>query len=451
MDSCVSIEGVELDLHSNTPDQQVIDNCASSQARGLPELALSPPTDIPVCIVGGGPSAEDEWPEIFRRYKDGQHVWALNGAHDWLLNHGITPHAAWCVDSLPQNVEFYRRPCKLTRYYLASRVDPGVFNALKGQNVTLWFDASCKYICPDKLLVGGGTTIGVKAMAGAYVLGHREIHLFGYDSCYRLDTHHAYDQPWNDGEPDVREVVVGNRLFHAAPWMINQVKNFGMITPKLAEEGCTVEVHGDGLLQATYSEMQVTGYIHPTALINEPPPPSPRLSRPIGELPDCSFGPGVVINAKAYIQKGVAIGAETMVGVDARIFAGASIGERCLIGANVEIGRGAQIGNDVIVLSGAILQGSPTIGDGSVIAMGVITMDDDDPRNWTDKERQPVTIGKNCQIGSGARLLPGVTIGDGATVAVGAVVTRDVPPAATVMGIPAREKERRAILADYRL
>ena len=31
--------------------------------------------------------------------------------------------------------------------------------------------------------------------------------------------------------------------------MINQVKNFGTIAPKLQAEGCEIHVHGDGMLQ----------------------------------------------------------------------------------------------------------------------------------------------------------------------------------------------------------
>jgi acetyltransferase-like isoleucine patch superfamily enzyme len=47
-------------------------------------------------------------------------------------------------------------------------------------------------------------------------------------------------------------------------------------------------------------------------------------------------------------------------------------------------------------------------------------------------------VGRNVWIGAGATVLQGVTIGDDAVVAAGAVVTRDVPPAVLVAGVPAR-------------
>jgi acetyltransferase-like isoleucine patch superfamily enzyme len=43
-----------------------------------------------------------------------------------------------------------------------------------------------------------------------------------------------------------------------------------------------------------------------------------------------------------------------------------------------------------------------------------------------------------CRVGGGAVLLPSVEVGEEAFVGAGAVVTKDVPPRALVMGVPAR-------------
>lgn len=48
-----------------------------------------------------------------------------------------------------------------------------------------------------------------------------------------------------------------------------------------------------------------------------------------------------------------------------------------------------------------------------------------------------VVVGERAMIGAGAIVLPGVEIGAGASVAANSLVTRDVPPNATVAGVPA--------------
>ena len=62
----------------------------------------------------------------------------------------------------------------------------------------------------------------------------------------------------------------------------------------------------------------------------------------------------------------------------------------------------------------------------------------DDAEFFEWRRQHPVRIGADVWIGHGAIVMPGVTIGDGAAIGSGAVVTRDVPPYAIVVGVPAR-------------
>jgi acetyltransferase-like isoleucine patch superfamily enzyme len=55
-----------------------------------------------------------------------------------------------------------------------------------------------------------------------------------------------------------------------------------------------------------------------------------------------------------------------------------------------------------------------------------------------------VVVGERAMIGAGAIVLPGVEVGAGAQVAANSLVTRDVPPGATVAGVPAVPVEREA-------
>lgn len=53
-----------------------------------------------------------------------------------------------------------------------------------------------------------------------------------------------------------------------------------------------------------------------------------------------------------------------------------------------------------------------------------------------------VTVEDGAYFGQGAVVNPGVKVGAWSVVGAGAVVTRDVPPGATVVGVPARERAR---------
>ena len=50
----------------------------------------------------------------------------------------------------------------------------------------------------------------------------------------------------------------------------------------------------------------------------------------------------------------------------------------------------------------------------------------------------PVKIGNDVWIGANSVIMDGLTIGDGAVIGSGAIVTKDVPPYAIVVGVPAK-------------
>jgi sugar O-acyltransferase (sialic acid O-acetyltransferase NeuD family) len=103
----------------------------------------------------------------------------------------------------------------------------------------------------------------------------------------------------------------------------------------------------------------------------------------------------------------------------------------------------AQIGSGALVCSGVIgtvniildrfalcnfgctLGHEAQIGEGSVINPGA-------------NISGGVKLGRGVLVGTGAQILQYITVGDHATVGAGAVVTRNLPPAITVVGIPAK-------------
>jgi phosphonate metabolism protein (transferase hexapeptide repeat family) len=63
---------------------------------------------------------------------------------------------------------------------------------------------------------------------------------------------------------------------------------------------------------------------------------------------------------------------------------------------------------------------------------------DDDAEIFDWRREDKVTIGPDVWLGHNAIVLPGVTIGAGVVVGSGTIVSKDVPPYAIVVGVPAK-------------
>ena len=111
------------------------------------------------------------------------------------------------------------------------------------------------------------------------------------------------------------------------------------------------------------------------------------------------------------------------------------VSQRCKYKTGIEIHPAAKIAPGVFIDhgNGVVIGETAEIGTGTVLYQGCTI-------GGTGKEtgkRHP-TIGENCVISAGAKVLGNIKIGDFAKVGAGAVVLKDVPPHATVVGVPAR-------------
>lgn len=101
----------------------------------------------------------------------------------------------------------------------------------------------------------------------------------------------------------------------------------------------------------------------------------------------------------------------------------------------IEIHPAAKIDGGVFIDhgSGVVIGETAEVHRGTVIYQGVTL-------GGTGKERgkRHPTVMENVTLSAGAKVLGGFTVGKGAKIGAGAVVLKEVPPYATVVGIPGR-------------
>jgi sugar O-acyltransferase (sialic acid O-acetyltransferase NeuD family) len=106
-------------------------------------------------------------------------------------------------------------------------------------------------------------------------------------------------------------------------------------------------------------------------------------------------------------------------GSELRLGAGAVICAGAQVSTNVEIGRQVHLNPNVTIGHDAVLEDYVSVNPGAIVS-------------------GECRIGRGTLVGAGAVVLQGLSVGDGSLVGAAACVTRDVPPATTIKGVPAR-------------
>jgi hypothetical protein len=237
----------------NTEQQTVLDNVKANVQRGIQQIIPHEPSEVELLILGGGPSLKDSADEIRELVAGGAKIVTLNGAYNWALEQGFQVGAQIVVDARPHNLRFVQPLQDKCKYFLASQVDPALYDACPPDRTYQWHTTAefIKEILDEHLPNGwfgvfGGSTVLLRAIPLLRMLGFRSMHLFGCDSCCMDDQHHSYAQPENDGQM-VIDTIIGGRKFKCVPFHISQAQEFIDLIRVFGDE-VELNVHGDGLL-----------------------------------------------------------------------------------------------------------------------------------------------------------------------------------------------------------
>ncbi len=244
---------------TNAPNAHILHQVDLNCALGHQDLPESPARSGTWLIAADGPSLD---PEEVRRYKaDGAHVCAIKGAHDFLMDAGVTVGSFVACDARPTTTV---KPHLFVNYYLASTCSPELFKkfiwrdeSFDPYKVFIWHPTLPEGIgpivikhYPKAVLLGGGSTAALRAITVGYRLGYRKIVLMGCDSSYADGVTHASGKIAPD---ETITVKIGDREFLTNTPMSRQALDFIEIKKRFenqeyGNEPVEITAVGDGLL-----------------------------------------------------------------------------------------------------------------------------------------------------------------------------------------------------------
>ena len=167
--------------------------------------------------------------------------------------------------------------------------------------------------------------------------------------------------------------------------------------------------------------------------------PNTHITGATSVADQCVLGPNTIIDAAqigsecrvwSSVVEGSKLESRVSVGPYTHIRPGSRIAEGAVLGNFAEVNRSA-VGRNSKSVHFSYL-GDAEVGDDVNIGAGTVTV------NYDGESKQTTRIGDGSFIGCDTMLVAPVEIGEGAQTAAGAVVTKDVPPDAMAVGVPAR-------------
>ena len=143
-----------------------------------------------IAVVGSGPSLKDSLPYLKRaKHK----IIACNAAHDYLLENGIKPWAGMMLDTHDW-CESYQTPTEGVGYFIGSSVHHKVWQRFLEAGIKPWLfipiikDNDHEHLLSaygnEMCLLAGATTVGLRGLNFATMLGASVLEAHGFDSCY---------------------------------------------------------------------------------------------------------------------------------------------------------------------------------------------------------------------------------------------------------------------------
>ena len=233
-------------------DETLFGNMEASVARGYQEvLKQEPAKEGIVALIASGPSVRGQLEVIKEMRREGIPIVAVKDAHDWLIGEGVIPDFALAIDPQEHRWNCFKAKHEDVTYMVASQCHAAMFDHLQGHEVVIWhpFVMKGQTRPKNRMLIGGGTTSGLRAISLFYVLGYRHFALFGFDSCL-ADGVLRVNGDLPKAQDEVSEVRIdpNGKSYYCVPSMALQAEHFQTYYEWLPD--AKFYGFGEGLIQA---------------------------------------------------------------------------------------------------------------------------------------------------------------------------------------------------------
>lgn len=200
----------------------------------------------PIALVSFGPSLNETWEEL-KKFK---YIMTCSGAHKFLIDKGIIPTYHVELEPREHKIQMLGNPHKDVEYLIASTIHPKYLDALEGFNVKLWHifateEDGARVLPRGELLVTGGSSVGLRCMTLARILGFKEFHIFGMDGSIRENATHTTYHP--NAPKEKFETEYDGKKYFTTPSMLHVAKETWSELDQLSD--CKAFFYGEGLIQ----------------------------------------------------------------------------------------------------------------------------------------------------------------------------------------------------------